>query len=231
MDPYSSDRDVLLVDWRLERLAPETVAELAVEMGATPISTIKRLCKRHGLSVGDAGQLVDRFIDRPRSSAETYLQLQAKLTEQFPEWAEQQDIIEFEDETGWNRKLWALVEAGRHDEAARAIERFHPAHMRIQSLDLDEAVQLVETEIATWPVTMEIVKTDTRHHSFGWTLSCQSTTYLATGDINDMVVGHGPFLVDRITGALWTTGSALPQDECVANYLNTGNPSGNRHLR
>lgn len=39
-----------------------------------------------------------------------------------------------------------------------------------------------------------------------------------------MVIGHGPFLVDRTTGVLWKTDSGLPLDRYVKNYQATGDP-------
>lgn len=228
MPQHPLDEDDVVLDWRVQGLAAEQVAELSVELGKPPTATIKALKKRYGLSIGQAKQLVDGFIDAPRRYATEYLRVQAELAGRLPASATDDDVRELVDEAGWNLKLWGLVEAGRGNEALSALEHFDPAHMRFQGIGFEDARRLVENEIDTWPVPMSIADREPSEHSFGWSFSCQSDAYLASGDMLDQVMGHGPFLVDRWIGVLWATGSAFPLDRCVANYLSTGNPGGRR---
>ncbi|MEY9926344.1 hypothetical protein ABH926_000966 [Catenulispora sp. GP43] len=43
---------------------------------------------------------------------------------------------------------------------------------------------------------------DVKAHEFGWLVVCQSQRYAETRDFRDLLIGHGPFLVDGLDGSL-----------------------------
>ncbi|MEV6373514.1 YrhB domain-containing protein [Micromonospora musae] len=56
-------------------------------------------------------------------------------------------------------------------------------------------------------------------HQACWVFGYQSVRYIETGSFLDSLVGNGPILVDRQTGQPHTTGTALPSDYYVAEYV------------
>ena len=212
--------------WREQGFGPDHVAALALQLGWRPGAVIKALNRHWGLGIGEAKQLTDRHLDAPSKAAVDYLRLQAALVAQMPVQTSDSELRAFEEETGWNRKLWALVRAGRFDDAHQAIGRFNSVSMSFEPLAPVEARALVVQEIETWPMPMRVIDEATTDQSFGWAFFCQSVAYLDSGDWRDMAVGHGAFLVDKWTGVLWATGSAMPTDHYVANYIATGDPHG-----
>ncbi|WP_433180659.1 YrhB domain-containing protein [Actinoallomurus sp. CA-150999] len=71
-------------------------------------------------------------------------------------------------------------------------------------IDRDGAVRLVEDLLRAeerqfaergQPVTLAISKVT--EHRLGWIISSQSEAYLRSGNVSDMLVGGGPYLVDR----------------------------------
>jgi hypothetical protein len=64
------------------------------------------------------------------------------------------------------------------------------------------AIQVVERHLDGWPAARgpKMVITDVAPHRLGWVIRSQSERYVRTRDVFDMVVGHGPFLVDGVDG-------------------------------
>ena len=50
--------------------------------------------------------------------------------------------------------------------------------------------------------------------------------FYAAAELDAIVAGNSPFLVDAATGAVFSTGTAAPVEEYVENYLRTGDPHG-----
>lgn len=48
----------------------------------------------------------------------------------------------------------------------------------------------------------ELAVCDVREHALGWLLVWQSVEYIRSRDIGKMLVGHGPYLVDRQDGSI-----------------------------
>ncbi|MCL6731044.1 YrhB domain-containing protein [Streptomyces neyagawaensis] len=72
-------------------------------------------------------------------------------------------------------------------------------------IDREFAVRLVEAQLEREsPGQLRV--TDVREHELVWVVSYQSAEYLRTGDPSRMLVGGGPFLVDRIDGGLHSIG-------------------------
>ncbi len=211
--------------WRAQGAAAEEAVQLALALGWRPMTVIKMLSETYGLGFALSKSLVDRHLDSDLRTANEYLRLQLDLASRFPVDAADADLEQMEAATGWSLKCWALVSAGRAEVAAKALDRLDPDSMRLEPITLDQARALVEQAIADWPMPMAIVDAHTTEFDFGWTISCRSEAFIRSGDMLDMAIGHGPFLVDRFTGALWPTGSATPAEKLVENYRATGDPN------
>jgi hypothetical protein len=76
-------------------------------------------------------------------------------------------------------------------------------------IDRDRAVRLVEELLRAeerefaergQPVTLAI--SEVTEHRLGWIIGSQSEAYLRSGNVSDMLVGGGPYLVDRHDGSI-----------------------------
>ncbi|MDX3186843.1 YrhB domain-containing protein [Streptomyces sp. MN03-5084-2B] len=85
------------------------------------------------------------------------------------------------------------------------------------------AVQVVERHLAGWLTRggPAMVITDVDPHRLGWVIHSQSERYVRTRKLLDMVVGHGPFLVDGVDGSLHTVRAAgdLESGAWIEDYL------------
>jgi hypothetical protein len=85
------------------------------------------------------------------------------------------------------------------------------------------AVRVVERHLAGWSAQdgVTMVVADVRAHRLGWLIGSQSELYLRTGEIQDAVVGHGPFLVDGVDGSLHHlhVTADLENGEWIEEYL------------
>ncbi|MEU4520402.1 YrhB domain-containing protein [Amycolatopsis sp. NPDC024027] len=85
------------------------------------------------------------------------------------------------------------------------------------------AVQVVERHLAGWPARGQpkMVITAISPHRLGWVISSQSDRYVRTREFIDMVVGHGPFLVDGVDGSLHTVHATVDFEtgEWIEDYL------------
>lgn len=52
----------------------------------------------------------------------------------------------------------------------------------------------------------------------------QSKKFIASGDIKEMLVGHGPVLVCKKTGEVYQGGSLHDEEKMVKAFEETGNP-------
>ncbi|MBF9069207.1 YrhB domain-containing protein [Streptacidiphilus fuscans] len=63
----------------------------------------------------------------------------------------------------------------------------------------------------------ELVITGFAEHRFGWSFSYQSSRWVETGDIQHLLIGQGPVVIDRRDGSVHAFGSATP-DADVARF-------------
>jgi hypothetical protein len=69
----------------------------------------------------------------------------------------------------------------------------------------------------------EIVEENTEEHEWGWVYCWHNRTYIQTGDPYYLVGGNSPVIVDKLNGALYSTGTAMPTDHYIEAFLkNTG---------
>jgi hypothetical protein len=89
-------------------------------------------------------------------------------------------------------------------------------------IDCERAVQLVQDQLArldavesnAWVVYLE----HTIERPFGWMFFWSSDLYAKTRDPAYLVGGNSPFIVDRYTGAVVSTGTALPPEHYIQEY-------------
>ncbi|MFD4743246.1 YrhB domain-containing protein [Streptomyces virginiae] len=95
-----------------------------------------------------------------------------------------------------------LVGTGSMVDAARVIER--ETAVRIVEEELDrEAQEWAARGVAPVPTTVLHVE----EHELVWKVYWQSEEYARTRDPAAMLVGHGPYLVDRLDGGLHQIGA------------------------
>jgi hypothetical protein len=72
-------------------------------------------------------------------------------------------------------------------------------------IDREFAVRLVEAQLER-ESSGQLLVTHVEEHELAWVVSYQSAEYVRTGDPSQMLVGNGPFLVDRVDGGLHSIG-------------------------
>ena len=98
----------------------------------------------------------------------------------------------------------------------------------------DEARARVEQVLACWsdgPVagdSLVILDECTLEKPWGWVFFYTSKQFHETGDSRFALAGNAPHIVERETGRLIQTGTALPLDEYIANYERASDPRARR---
>lgn len=59
----------------------------------------------------------------------------------------------------------------------------------------------------------------TKPFEFGWIFYWNSNKYIETGDFQYALVGNGPLLIDKFTGVVFQTGTGLPVEHYIDQYL------------
>jgi hypothetical protein len=87
-----------------------------------------------------------------------------------------------------------------------------------RELGQDEAVAVVEEFLADWePPRNDVwVVTEVRPFDWGWAISWANRRYAeGSRDPEDVYAGKGPYLVDRLSGAVALAGSAHPVEHYI----------------
>lgn len=101
-------------------------------------------------------------------------------------------------------------------------------------ISYEEASARVEEALARWPDAQEtgdslvILHERTLEKPWGWVFFYTSKQFHETGDFRFALAGNAPYIVERETGRLIETGTALPLDEYIVNYERTGDPWASR---
>ena len=88
----------------------------------------------------------------------------------------------------------------------------------------------VEQALARSPDAQEtddslvILHERTLEKPWGWVFFYTSKQFHETGDFRFALAGNAPYIVERETGRLIETGTALSLDEYIANYERAGDP-------
>ncbi|MFJ8140810.1 YrhB domain-containing protein [Streptomyces sp. NPDC096013] len=72
-------------------------------------------------------------------------------------------------------------------------------------IDREFAVRLVELQLER-ECPGQLLVAHVEEHELAWVVSYQSAEYVRTGDPSHLLVGSGPFLVDRVDGGLHSIG-------------------------
>ncbi|MFJ9432064.1 YrhB domain-containing protein [Streptomyces sp. NPDC101490] len=72
-------------------------------------------------------------------------------------------------------------------------------------IDREFAIRLVEAQLER-ESPGQLLVAHVREHELAWIVSYQSAEYLRTSNPSDLLVGNGPFLVDRVDGGLHSIG-------------------------
>ena len=72
----------------------------------------------------------------------------------------------------------------------------------------------------------EVVTDETIRKDWGWVYFYTSKKWRETGDLQYAIAGNAPLLVERETGNIFATGTALSVEHYIQNYESTGNPNG-----
>ncbi|MFJ8313297.1 MULTISPECIES: YrhB domain-containing protein [unclassified Streptomyces] len=72
-------------------------------------------------------------------------------------------------------------------------------------IDREFAIRLVESQLER-ESPGQLLVAHVGEHELAWVVSYQSAEYVRTGDPTHLLVGNGPFLVDRVDGGLHSIG-------------------------
>ncbi|MEU0191577.1 YrhB domain-containing protein [Streptomyces afghaniensis] len=71
------------------------------------------------------------------------------------------------------------------------------------AVELVKALLSRQRQESPWMARLpELAVCDVREHALGWLVVWQSVEYIRSRDIGKMLVGHGPYLVDRQDGSI-----------------------------
>ena len=96
----------------------------------------------------------------------------------------------------------------------------------------EQARQLVAGSVCGRPDGLpdndEIIILDeyTLERAWGWVFFYTSKLWQETRKIEYALAGNAPILVERATGRLLATGTAMPTEHYIDNYERTGSPHG-----
>ena len=91
-------------------------------------------------------------------------------------------------------------------------------------MTIKEAQYLVEVKVMAEKMDCALIPESTTEYNTCFTFYYQSKSYLKSKSIGDMLVGHGPILVDKRTGKVFETGSAYPEEQYVNAFEACGDP-------
>ena len=73
--------------------------------------------------------------------------------------------------------------------------------------------------------TLVILEEETIERPWGWVFFYTSRLWRETGDFRYALAGNAPLIVERDSGRILPTGTALPLEQYIENYERTGNPT------
>ena len=89
-------------------------------------------------------------------------------------------------------------------------------------LEYEEALTRVRAEIAKMPPPEEdslvVYPERTIERQFGWVFFWGSDMYAKTGEFRYALGGNAPFIVNRHSGTVVSTGTALPVEDYIRQY-------------
>jgi len=89
-------------------------------------------------------------------------------------------------------------------------------------ITFEDAIALVERELSKMSPfeddQLVVYREQTIERPFGWVLFWGSALYAKTGDVRYALAGNAPFIVNRQSGGLVLTSTALPVTHFIQQY-------------
>jgi hypothetical protein len=92
----------------------------------------------------------------------------------------------------------------------------------ITTIQRARAIAADHLSAVTPPV--DIIDAATQEHEFGWVFFYNSRRYLETGEFSYALAGNAPLLIERLSGRLWTLGTARSVEFYLDNFRRSGDP-------
>lgn len=88
-------------------------------------------------------------------------------------------------------------------------------------INIKRAIQIAEDWVKKESTQYDLVLLYEHTLAFesGWVFFYQTKEYVETGDITKMVGGNAPIIIDKDDGSLHVTGTALPVEKYIRDYL------------
>ncbi|KIQ26024.1 YrhB domain-containing protein [Xanthomonas campestris] len=71
-----------------------------------------------------------------------------------------------------------------------------------------------------------VLESETIERLWGWMFFYTSRKWHETGDFQYAIAGNAPYIVERQSGKILATGTALPPEQYIEAYERTGSPHG-----
>jgi len=88
----------------------------------------------------------------------------------------------------------------------------------MRELTKEEARAVVVRELERSTIPCSVLDDETIERPWGWVFFYDSSKHLETGRLSDRLAGNAPYIVDRHSGRLHSTGTAKPIDEYILEY-------------
>ena len=98
-------------------------------------------------------------------------------------------------------------------------------------LNLQQARELAQSKLSPGTV---ILDESTMEREWGWVFFFNSMEFLETGDVMQSLCGNAPLFVNRIDGAVISSGTCMPIENYLAEYelqLGFGMPTPSPHRK
>ena len=88
-------------------------------------------------------------------------------------------------------------------------------------LTFQQARELAEQTVAGYLLdddACQIIDSATLERPYGWVFFYQSRSYLESGNELQMLAGNAPLIINKFTGSVTLTGTALPTEHYLSQY-------------
>ena len=88
-------------------------------------------------------------------------------------------------------------------------------------LNFQQAREIAEQTVAGYLLdddACQIIESATLERAYGWVFFYQSRSYLESGNELQMLVGNAPLIINKFTGSVTLTGTALPIEHYLSQY-------------
>jgi hypothetical protein len=86
----------------------------------------------------------------------------------------------------------------------------------------DTAIDIAHKELkkisADTDTDLVLLDDETIERHWGWVFFYNSRAFIETGDYSEALAGNAPFIVNRMTGEVTLTGTAMPIEHYISEY-------------